>query len=117
MNLDVSVDGRPARLAVEGRRFRYQREDSETIEGEFSFEAAGAGTYSVLIGGRSYLATLPSAGKVSVNGRTLAVEVFDPREMRARASAGTSEGRQNVTAPMPGKVVRLLVQKGEIVEA
>src|SRR5260370_20554818 len=73
--------------------------------------------YSGLIGSRVYLASLPSAGEVFVNGRTLAVDVFDPRELRARDSAGASEGRQTIAAPMPGKVVRVLVQLGEMVEA
>jgi biotin carboxyl carrier protein len=45
------------------------------------------------------------------------VEIFDPRELRARSSAGASQGRQNVAAPMPGKVVRLLVAAGDAVEA
>ena len=52
-----------------------------------------------------------------VNGRSFAVEVFDPREMRARKSAGAGEGRQNIAAMMPGKVVRVLVAQGDEVEA
>jgi biotin carboxyl carrier protein len=55
--------------------------------------------------------------EVVVNGRAFAVEVFDPREMRARKSAGAGEGRQNIAAMMPGKVVRVLVAQGDEVEA
>jgi biotin carboxyl carrier protein len=44
------------------------------------------------------------------------VEIFDPRELRAKSSAAASHGRQNIAAPMPGKVVRLLVAVGEAVE-
>ena len=117
MNLDVVIAGRPAKLTIDGTRFRYQREDGETIEREFSIETAGPGAYSVLVEGRGYLVRLLSAGEVSVNGRAFAVEVFDPREMRERDSAGESEGRQSIAAPMPGKVVRLLVQPGDLVEA
>lgn len=117
MTLAVSIEGRPAELTLEGAHFRYKREDGETIGREFSFEAAGPGVYSVLIEGRSYQVHRLSAGEISVNGRALAVEVFDPREMRARARGGAGEGRQSVAAPMPGKVVRLLVQAGDMVEA
>ena len=45
-------------------------------------------------------------------------EVTDPRSWRGRRhGAVEAEGRQQVTAPMPGKVVRLLVQQGDSVEA
>ena len=52
-----------------------------------------------------------------MNGRTLVVEAFDPRELRARKIAGAGKGRLDIAAPMPGKVVRLLVSPGDSVEA
>ncbi len=60
---------------------------------------------------------LLAPGTIQVNGRIFSVEIFDPRELRSRASAGASEGRQSIAAPMPGKVVRLLVAAGDAVEA
>jgi biotin carboxyl carrier protein len=45
-------------------------------------------------------------------------EVADPRSWRGRRhGAVEAEGRQQITAPMPGKVVRLLVKQGDLVEA
>ncbi len=45
-------------------------------------------------------------------------EVNDPRSLRTRrAGAGSTEGPQKIVAPMPGKVVRILVPQGEMVEA
>jgi biotin carboxyl carrier protein len=45
-------------------------------------------------------------------------EVQDPRSLRTRRAAGDStEGPQKITAPMPGKVVRIMVPQGEMVEA
>ncbi len=45
-------------------------------------------------------------------------EVQDPRSLRARRAAGAStEGPQKITAPMPGKVVRIIVPQGGTVEA
>jgi len=45
-------------------------------------------------------------------------EVTDPRSWRGRRhGAVEAEGRQQITAPMPGKVVRLLVKQGDLVEA
>jgi biotin carboxyl carrier protein len=45
-------------------------------------------------------------------------EVTDPRSWRGRRQGAVeAEGRQQITAPMPGKVVRLLVKEGDSVEA
>jgi biotin carboxyl carrier protein len=45
-------------------------------------------------------------------------EVTDPRVWRGRRHGALEvEGRQQVTAPMPGKVVRVLVREGDAVEA
>ena len=79
------------------------------------------GTYSVLMGGESHevrVAPLPD-GRVTLHtGSTeYTAEVIDPRAWRGRKhGAMEAEGRQPVTAPMPGKVVRLLVKEGDAVE-
>jgi biotin carboxyl carrier protein len=81
----------------------------------------GAGIYSVLLGGRVYeVRVQPEAQRlrVAAGAEEYSVEVFDPRAWRSRrSSAHEAEGRQQVTAPMPGKVVRVLVQPGELVQA
>jgi biotin carboxyl carrier protein len=43
------------------------------------------------------------------------LEIFDERQMRMRgiAERSAAAGRQVVTAPMPGKVVRVLVRLGD----
>ena len=52
------------------------------------------------------------------NGREFQVEIFDPRSWRRRRGAGIElEGRQQLVAPMPGKIVRVLVAAGEQVSA
>ena len=99
-------------------RFRYQREGGEAIEREFSVVPLYPGAYSVLIDGRSYPVVARRAAMIRVNGRALSVEVFDPRDhARPRKARGAGEGRQNIAAMMPGKVVRVLVAPGDAVEA
>jgi biotin carboxyl carrier protein len=45
-------------------------------------------------------------------------EVNDPRSLRTRRAAAVgADGPQKITAPMPGKVVRIMVPQGETVEA
>jgi biotin carboxyl carrier protein len=81
----------------------------------------GAGAYSILIGGQSLEARVePHAHSllVSVAGREYSATIHDPREWRGkRAGALQSEGRQQVLAPMPGKVIRILAKAGEKIEA
>jgi biotin carboxyl carrier protein len=122
---DVKIGNNAAKLIVAGNAFTYTREDGESIAREFSMEPAGDGTYSVLIEGRGYFVTLPPAARapfaasreVMVNGRTLTVEVQDPRKLRGRGSSASGSGRQTIAAPMPGRVIRILVEAGQDVEA
>jgi len=108
---EVIIGGRTGRIEIDGGRFRY-----ETLEGEFVVTPTGQGTFSVLLKGRSYRVVLGSHDEVLVNGRVLAIEVFDPRDLRAGSGARLNQGRQEVAAPMPGKIVRVLVNPGENVE-
>ncbi|MGA2374922.1 MAG: biotin/lipoyl-containing protein [Candidatus Sulfotelmatobacter sp.] len=52
-----------------------------------------------------------------VGSTRFAVEVRDPRSLRGRTRAGDDQGPRKIVAPMPGKVVRLLVSEGEEVES
>jgi biotin carboxyl carrier protein len=117
MKMETQIAGRAGELQIEGSTFRYQREDGAAAEGEFSIIDLEPGCYSILIGGRSYRVSGGGAGEVAVNGKTLAVELFDPRSLRGRKSGGASHGRQSIAALMPGKVVRVLVAVGDQVEA
>jgi biotin carboxyl carrier protein len=78
------------------------------------------GIYSILIAGQSFEARVDSSGgalRVNVAGREYAAEISDPRQRkRYRGGAIEAEGRQQVIAPMPGKVIRLLVAEGDVVE-
>jgi biotin carboxyl carrier protein len=112
MKLDVVVNGRAGQLQLESSQFEYNG-----LARNYSIEPAGPGIYSVLIDGRSYQATVLSPGTIQVGNRIFEVEIFDPRELRARSNSAASQGRQNIVAPMPGKVVRLLVSVGDAVEA
>lgn len=117
VKLDTVVGGRPGRIRIEGSTFRYEREDGVIVEGEFSIEALDRGCRSVLIGGRSYRVASGQAGELLIDGSPVPVEAFDPRNLRAR-KAGTSDmGREDVSASMPGKVIRVLVSVGDKVEA
>jgi biotin carboxyl carrier protein len=78
------------------------------------------GVYSVLLDGRSYEARVeetPSGLVVVIDGYRFEVSVRDPRKLARKGGGGGGEGVQAVTAPMPGKVVRVLAAAGEDVAA
>lgn len=79
------------------------------------------GTLSLIVDTASYSAMLDWRGsKVNVRLRhtILPLELLDEKRLRLRRAAGrfTVEGRQAITAPMPGKIVKVLVQAGDVVK-
>jgi biotin carboxyl carrier protein len=78
--------------------------------------------YSLLIRGRSYEIDILEADEalmVLVNGQPFQVEIQDEQQKRLRAATGKGEakaGKRTVAAPMPGKVVKLLVKPGDTVK-
>jgi biotin carboxyl carrier protein len=79
-------------------------------------------TFSILLRGQSHeIRVTPSPnGTLTLQSslEEFTAEVVDPRAWSGRRhSALEAEGRQQVVAPMPGKVVRLLVKAGDTVEA
>jgi biotin carboxyl carrier protein len=78
--------------------------------------------FSILLNGKSYeirVTPTPAGSLTLQTGRhEFIAEVTDPRAWRGRRhGALEAEGRQQILAPMPGKIIRVLVQAGEKVEA
>ena len=114
MTLTVMVDGRavPVDLERRGDGWTAAKRESSILEAE-------PGVYSVLLDGRSFEARIErteDAWAVTIGGRRFEIEVVDPRRPNRRGRGPGQEGRQRVTAPMPGRVVRVLVSEGDAVE-
>ncbi len=110
MKWQVVVDGRAIEI------------DSRQLDSVLQVES---GVYSVLLDGASHEIRIQQSGHgstasagltASVAGRRFAVEVRNPRDASRGSRAAVGSGRQSVTAPMPGKVVRVLVNTGDLVE-
>ena len=79
------------------------------------------GRYSILLEGRSYEAhvTAPAGLNgareyaVRVRSETYRVELHDPRAWRGNRGLSGSDGPQDVNAPMPGRIIKLLVAEGD----
>jgi len=79
-------------------------------------------TFSVLLNGESHQVRIAprSDGSLTlhVGLAEYHAEVADPRSWRGRRhGAAEAEGRQQIAAPMPGKVIRVLVKQGDTVDA
>ena len=125
MKLNAEVEGETVALEVRregGRVFA----DVGGRRYELEARAVGAGEYLLLHEGRVYECRAEQAqgaqGRgslvVSVGAEEYAVTLTDPKHLRgARVAGGHDTGRAQVAAPMPGKVVRVLVERGQAVEA
>jgi biotin carboxyl carrier protein len=123
MKYEITING--TRRTVE-----FSPEQMESSHAAFSVDGRrveadairlSRGVYCVLLGGRSLeviAEETPSGLLVRVNGREFLVDVADPRSWRRTRGAGVElEGRQQLIAPMPGKIVRVLVEVGQQVTA
>jgi biotin carboxyl carrier protein len=95
-----------------------------TIDGlavEADAVAVSPASYSILINGKSFEVRLERLGaelRATIAGRDLSVAIQHEREgRRNRGGSVEAEGRQQVLAPMPGKIVRVLVSAGNPVRA
>lgn len=77
------------------------------------------GVYWFVLNGNSLEAVVTEAQQghvVSVRGHRIPIELLDSRKALSRASHADHAGAVEVRAPMPGKIVRVLVTEGAEVE-
>ncbi len=127
MTYDVVVDGHLHRLELTqaeeltpGERMWRCSIDGKEIAVDAALTARDV--LSVLVGDKAYEIkrerSLQGEVHMILGSARYAVEVRDPRSLRTRRSAaGTEAGPQKLTAPMPGKIVRIAVSQGDEVKA
>ncbi len=118
MIFDASVSGRSVRVEVRGADGRYSlRLDGQPLE--VWVTSAGPGFTSLLIGAKSHelgLERLPQGYRVVFPGSSVTVELAPAG--RGSAMAGRhAHGPARLTAPMPGRIVRVLASAGADVVA
>jgi biotin carboxyl carrier protein len=119
MLYDVTIDGKNYRLELNRADGRWScRLDGRDIEVDAIL--ARPDVLSLRIGNMAYEVKserVASELHLWVGSTRFAAEVRDPRSLRGRARAGEAQGPKKIVAPMPGKVVRLLVREGDEVAA
>ena len=120
MIYDVSIAGKTHRVELfrAGEDWRCKLNGRELPLDVISTQN---GLLSILIDGKSYEVKQENTAtetNIVVGGERFGAVVHDPRSLRSRrGSAGAEEGIKRITAPMPGKVVRILAPAGTLVEA
>lgn len=119
MLYDVTIDGKNYRLELNHADGRWLcRLDGRELEVDAVL--ARPDVLSLRIGNLAYeikSERVASDLHLWVGSTRFAAEVRDPRSLRSRSRAGEDHGPRKIVAPMPGKVVRLLVRDGDAVEA
>jgi biotin carboxyl carrier protein len=111
-NHDVCVrhEGELVAAGVDGRSY------------DLEVHSSTAGDLLIRSGNEVFRCRVESNGKggfsVELRGRSYSAYLVDPKRLRGKQSVGAqAHGSAQVIAPMPGKVVRLLVELGAQVEA
>jgi biotin carboxyl carrier protein len=120
MKLTLRTDGveQPVEIQAAAPSYRFRLGDAP--ERDANVEMPEPDVYSVLLDGRMYDARVeetPAGLVIVIDGYRFEIEVRDPRRWSRKDAARAGEGVQTVMAPMPGKVVRVLVAPGDAVEA
>lgn len=120
MEYIATSSGREYRITVTGPEGSLLRLSVDGVTWEVDCARISERCYSLLLDGTSYEVDIirgvnPYA--VGVEGEVHEVEILTESEQRLKAAvrkvAGGVEGRQVIAAPMPSKVVRLLVAVGD----
>jgi biotin carboxyl carrier protein len=119
MTYDINIDGKHYRLDLDRAEGGWScRVDGREVEVDAVL--ARPDVLSLRIGNLAYEVKCERvAGEMHlwVGSARFAAEVRDPRSLRGRVREVDHQGPKKLTAPMPGKIVRLLVSQGDVIEA
>jgi biotin carboxyl carrier protein len=108
----IEYDGSRVVAEIDGRRY------------ELEARASQPGVYLLLSGGQVYDCRVEQVGakqevaEVTVGNHAYPITLTDPKRLRGGQSIGAAlDGTIQIVAPMPGKIVRVLVEVGAEVEA
>ncbi len=84
---------------------------TQTVEAQFSEPEPGL--FTILIDGKVFNCVVEK-NEIVVNGRHIPVSIQDLKRLSHSAgAAGQAGGRVELTSPMPGKVVRVILNEGD----
>lgn len=125
MIFEIDINGRTRRVAVERTTAGRYRVAVDGVTHDVNAERVGPYGLSLLVngGGAESRAISVAPGTVrgeflvGLDGRTVAAKVNARRTGQSGGDAGGAHGEVTIVAPMPGRVVRVLVSVGDEVAA
>jgi acetyl/propionyl-CoA carboxylase alpha subunit len=120
MKLVLRTEGGEQTIEIVASAPSYRFRLADAPERHANVEMPEPGVYSVLLDGRVYDARVEETADllvIVIDGYRFEIEVCDPRRWSRKDAARSADGVQTVAAPMPGKVVRVLVAPGDEVAA
>ena len=125
MKLKAQLSGKEHEVSLSRGRRRRRRCGRPALRPAGS--RTGAGQYLLINGSNIYKCRVSARGSslaagqsfaVVLRGQSYEVALVDPKRLRSGQSAGAHHaGAAETVSPMPGKIVRVLVQLGDKVEA
>lgn len=119
MKYEAEIDGHPVSIELEQQNGRVsvmvgeRKYDLEVIRPE-------EGAYLIFAGEQVYEARVWAEGanslRIKLRDRLFTASIIDRKHRRAGADH-SQEGQQSLVAPMPGKIVRVLLRAGDEVAA
>jgi biotin carboxyl carrier protein len=110
--LEIKHDGSHVIAEIDGRRYEVEARIQQP------------GVYLLLAEGHVYECRIDhteakrESPEVTVGNHAYTITLTDPKRFRGAQSSGShTNGTAQIVAPMPGKVVRVLVEAGALVEA
>jgi acetyl/propionyl-CoA carboxylase alpha subunit len=105
--LTLKIDGGRVKAEIDGRVYDLELREPEP------------GSYLLLRGAEVHECRVGQGHDgfaVNLHGRNYAVTIVDPKRLRGGQDAHDHHGLAEITAPMPGKVVRVQIEAGATVE-
>lgn len=110
LNVEITRHNGTVAANVDGRE--YMLDVSEPEPNIYSFRNGGLVVEAFVSPG-----TIAGTSKVTINGHEFEIELIDPKRLRGSGvESDSTTGSAEIKTAMPGKVVRVLVESGTIVE-
>jgi biotin carboxyl carrier protein len=120
MKINLTIQGRQrtVELTQPGDRQRWKI-DGRDVEAD-AIEVS-PGIYSIIVDGESIEVRVEASSsslRLIASGKEFLATIEDPRALKKnRSGVAEAHGRQNVVAPMAGKIIRALVRSGDQVQS
>ena len=121
MKLEIEIHGHSRQVEIQPAATAGQwmiRIDGQEVEADAHLVRPGV--LSLLIEGKSHRIVLDDSlaePALHLNAQRIAWEAGDPRSLKQRRRHARADGPVTLKASMPGRVVRVLVERGESVAA